>query len=198
MLCLVFSLAAVSQAPATDGNGSVTPAERQKALADEINRRNASPEARAKNKAKAGTEAARQKALKRARSAAARERERVDFERNAKLRAQAAEEYRKMQPYLLERQRMELERLSAFERNQALNRIAEANAASAQAINNMAALQYYAASRNPAGHHDNDNAAVYGPYGVGIMPGVQGAANTGVNAAAVYNNVFPAGGVSFP
>jgi hypothetical protein len=196
MLCLVFSLAAVSQAPATDGSGSVTPAERQKALADEINRRNASPEARAKNKAKATTEAARQKALKRARSAAARERERVDFERNAKLRAQAAEEYRKMQPYLLEKQRMELERLSAFERNQALNRIAQANAASAQAINNMAMLQYYAASQNPAGHHDNE--AVYGPYGVGIMPGVQGVANTAVNPAAVYNNVFPAGGVSFP
>src|SRR5262249_43817735 len=148
VLCLVFSLAAASQAPASDDPNAE--AARQKALIQEINRRNATPEAKARPK----NEAERQRARRRARSAAAQERERVEFERNSKLRAQAADEYRRMMPFLLEKQRLELERMSAFERNQALNRIAAANEASARAINNLAGAEYYAAFNN---NNNNNN-----------------------------------------
>lgn len=40
----------------------------------------------------------------------------------------------------------------------------------------------------------------YGPFGIGMTPAVQGNvnANPTIAAAAVYNNIFPVGGVSGP
>jgi Calicivirus putative RNA polymerase/capsid protein len=186
VLCLAFSLAAMSQAPSA-GN-SVTPAERQKAFVQEINRRNAPSEA----KAKAPNEAARQKARDRARRGAARGWQREEFEKNTKLQAQAAEEYRRMLPYLLVSQRQQLERMSAYERNQALNRIAAANEASARAINNAAAA---VAANNNGFRTLSPNATPYGPFGIGVMPSVQGSPNFTINAADRY---VPVGPVSFP
>jgi len=182
------------QVPASDD--SATPAERQKALIDEIKRRMATPEYNAKmaaEKKKATTEAGRQKAAKLARRAAAQERERLEFERNAKLRAEAREEYRRMLPYLLENQRQQLERMSEYERNQALNRIAAANEANARAINNAAAV----AAANQNGFRTlSPNATVYGPYGFGVTPAAQGSPNTTIlNTASQY---VPVGAVSFP
>jgi hypothetical protein len=139
------------------------------------------------------TEAARQNAARAARRAAARERERLDFEQNAKLRAEAREEYRRMLPYLLENQRQQLERMSDYERNQALNRIAAANEAHARAINNAAAL----AAANENGFRTlSPNATAYGPYGFGVTPTVQGSPNTPVLNTG--NQYVPFGGVPFP
>ena len=194
LLCLVFSLSAVSQTP---GSGdSVTPAERQKAKSDEIKPHMATPQSKAKmaaEKKKAPTEAARQRAKRLARRAASQERERVEFERNAKLRAEAREEYRRMVPYLLENQRQQLQRMTDYERNQALNRIAAANEASARAINNAAAL----AAANQNGFRTlSPNAAAYGPYGFGVTPEVHGTPNTPILNTA--NQYVPFGGVSLP
>jgi hypothetical protein len=186
---MVLSLAGVSQAPAAEE--PVAPAERQKAVVDETNQRDATPKA----KPAVATEAARQKARKLARRAALRERDRREFEQNAKLQAQAREEYRKMLPFLLENQRQQLERMSAYERNLALNRIAAANAASARAINNLAAAEFYNGIRQNTG---GNNATHVDPYGIGITPVIQGVPSTTIDPGTIYNNVFPIGGVSVP
>jgi hypothetical protein len=203
LLCLVFSVTVVSQTPAP--SGSVTPAERQKALLEEINRRNATPEAKAKMAAdKARQEAGKSfrdsaRAARDSARATAQERDRKEFEHNARLQAEAREEYRRMQPYLLEKQRQELERLSAYERNQALNRIAAANEASARAINYAAATGYNNGFRTTVGGNVIPAfGPAYGPYGFGGIPAVQGTPIITVNPATVYNNLFPVGGLGFP
>jgi hypothetical protein len=177
VLCLVFSLAVVAQDPAP--GGSVTPAERQKTALV--------PQA----KAKVQNEAARQKARDRARRVGSRTLQREEFERNAKLQAQANEEYRRMLPYLLESQRLQLERMSAYERNLALNRIASANEASARAINHAVAEGSHNGFRTTVG----PNTTPYGPFGFGVTPAVEGSHNFIMNAADHY---VPVGGVSFP
>jgi hypothetical protein len=99
-----------------------------------------------------------------------------------------------MLPHLLENQRQQLERMSAFERNQALNRIAAANEESARALNTAAAAAYYNSLRGPGA----PNTTLYGPYGIGITPAVPGVPGTTVNPAAVYNSLLPVGGLSLP
>jgi hypothetical protein len=96
-----------------------------------------------------------------------------------------------MQPYLLEKERLELERMSAYERNAALNRIAAANEANARAISQAAAAS------NNGFRTMSPNAAPYGPYGVLGMPAVQGTPNFNLNTADVYNRIG-GGGLSFP
>jgi hypothetical protein len=184
---LAFSFGVVSQAPAA--GDSVTPADRQKALLQEINRRNATPKAKVQN------EAARQKARDRARRATAHGWQREEFERNTKLQAAAADEYRRMLPYLLENQRQQLERMSAYERNQALNRIAAANEANARAINNATAVAAAARNNNAVGSPDGFRTTPYGPYGFGGIPALQGSPNFTINTADQY---VPVGAVSFP
>jgi len=191
VLCLVFSVAAVSQAPAS--SDSATPAERQKALLQEINRRNAKPEDKAKTAGARQVEAevARRKAVRRGHVL----RDRQEFERSEKLQAQAREEYRRMLPFLLEKQRLQLERMSAYERNVALNRIAVANEASARAINNAA--NAIAVGNNNGFRTLSPNATPYGPYGFGGIPAVQGNANFVLDGSQMYNKIGGSG-ASFP
>ncbi len=189
MVCMVFCLAAVSQDPADGDSDSARPTARQKAQSGEINRRDAKPDVKAKTAGARQVEAevARRRAARRGRA----ERDRREFERNEKLQAQAREEYRRMLPFLLESQRLQLERMSAYERNVALNRIAAANEVSARAIA-QAAAAYANQNSTTAGPNNTPNTP-YGPFGFAGIPAVQGTPNFTLNTANVYNSIGAAG-----
>jgi hypothetical protein len=118
--------------------------ERMKELAAQINRKNSTPQARAKiaaekARAQASAKASRERwiasePVREAARAAIRERARREFEANQKSQLQAQQDYQKALPFLMEAQRQQLERLSAFERNVALNRMAAANESIARAL----------------------------------------------------------------
>ena len=202
VLCLVFSLAGVSQAPSP--NDSVASPERQKALLEQIHRRNATPESKAKISAEkariiAANKAARERYIaeqpyRAAARAAAREKARKEFEQNVKLQAQAREDYLKALPLLLENQRQQLERMSAFERNVALHRLAAANESIARAIGMESVRRANAALGydTPYFTTTGPSATPYGPYGGMAFPPIQNGPNSAApNPGAIYNNILP-------
>jgi len=78
--------------------------------------------------------AAKKKALKSARTRSGRLREAQWAKEEAEAIAKAEKDYKAALPYLLEAQRQQLDRLSAMERNQALQKMAAANDKIATAI----------------------------------------------------------------
>jgi hypothetical protein len=172
---------------------------------EQFHRRSATPDAKSKvatEKAKisASNKAARDRAIaekpaRDAARAAALERARKEFESNAKLKAQAQEAYRKALPFLQENQRRQLERLSAFERNMALKRIAGSN----QAIANAIGMESVRRANAQPGYDTPDfttigpGAMPDGPFDAVAFPPMQmqGIPMPFPNPAAIYNNVIP-------
>jgi hypothetical protein len=201
MLCLLLSVGLASQPPSP--SAGVASPERQKALLEQIHRRTSTPQAKAKISAeKARISAANKAALDRyiaekpARDAAreaALERARKEFEMNTKLQAQAREEYLRVLPLLLENQRQQLERMSAFERNVALNRLASSNQAIANAIGMESVRQANArlGYDTPYFTTTGPTATPYGPYGAMAFPPMQPGQMTSPNPAAIYNDILP-------
>jgi|GEM_PF-6684886 len=81
---------------------------------------------------------AKHRAQRKAKSAARAARARDEVKARAIAQDQADREYIAMRPYLLEAQRQQLERVSAIERNAALDRMAAAQAAQAEAAQRAA------------------------------------------------------------
>jgi hypothetical protein len=208
IVCVAFALTASGQTgPVSD---KVASPERQKALLEQIHRGSATPSAKAKVAAEkarisASHKAAHDRAIaeKPARDAARAatiERARKEFDQNAKLQAQAQEEYRKALPFLLENQRQQLDRLSAFERNMAVNRIAGSN----QAIANAIGMESVRRANARLGYDTpffttiGPGVTPYGPYGAVAFPPAQAIPTPTPNPAAIYNNIMPVPQFPYP
>jgi hypothetical protein len=156
MLSTILTLALISQTPAPPTRGPLTPAQ-LKAVADGIRARSADPKNRAKIAKQKAEEKARRDEFWRQYQASAPQREAARRERLAQeAKAQAAaqkkaeDDYRKMLPFMLEAQRQQLERMSAMERNAALQRMAGAAEYQAQTDKQRAdMLQWWLMQNRP-------------------------------------------------
>lgn len=165
---------------ALTGQVSAEQASREKALLDAVHARSQSPEVKAKmaaDKVRQGQNQVRSRARweseRPAREAAAKARyeaAKSAFEADVKAQKEAQRQYERALPFLLEAQRQQLERLSAWERNVALHRIALASERIANAItlDITAGQNARFGYSTPALNTFGPGVTPYGPYG-GVM-----------------------------